>query len=174
MKYIALLRGINVGKTKRIDMKQLKLIFENIGYTGVSTYINSGNIIFESPENIKSINDEITSKLSDNFGYPVPLLIKTSRDLKSIVKKIPSSWLNDDIQRTDVAFLFSEIDSDKVINELPVRKEFIDVRYVKGAIFWNLKRENYNKSHLNKIISHKFYQYMTIRNINTVRYLAEK
>lgn len=174
MKYIALLRGINVGKTKRIDMKQLKSIFENIGYTAVSTYINSGNVFFESSKDIKSINGEIASTFFENFGYPISVLIMTSKDLKSIVKEIPLNWLNDDIQRTDVAFLFTEIDSDSVIDDLPLRKEFIDVRYVKGAIFWNVTRENYNKSHLNKLISHQLYQHMTIRNINTARYLAEK
>lgn len=174
MKYIALLRGINVGKTKRIDMKQLKSIFEAIGYTSVSTYINSGNILFESSKDLTNIHDEIKSMLFESYGYPISLIIKTSKDLKHIVNKIPLNWLNDDSQRTDVAFLFAEIDSSKVIDELPLRKEFIDVRYVKGAIFWNVKRENYNKSHLNKLISHKLYQYMTIRNINTARYLADK
>ena len=48
MKYVALLRGINAGKNRRIDMKELKLIFESIGCENVSTYINSGNVIFES------------------------------------------------------------------------------------------------------------------------------
>ncbi len=172
MKYIALLRGINVGKTKRIDMKQLKSIFETIGYTSVSTYINSGNIIFESSRKLTIIHDEIKSMLFDSYGYPVSLIVKTSEDLQNIVNEIPLNWINDQSERTDVAFLFAEIDSYEIIDELPLRKEFIDVRYVKGAIFWNVKRENYNKSHLNKLISHRFYQYMTIRNINTARYLA--
>ncbi len=173
MKYIALLRGINVGKTKRIDMKQLKSLFETAGYTSVSTYINSGNIFFESSRDLSIIYNEITSLLLERYGYPVSLIIKTSEDLRNIVKQIPSNWKNDDSERTDVAFLFAEIDSTKVIDELPLRKEFVDVRYVKGAVFWNIKRENYNKSHLNKLVGHKLYQYMTIRNINTARYLAE-
>ena len=60
----------------------------------------------------------------------------------------------------------------KIIDELPIKKEFLDIRYVKGAIFWNVKRDDYNKSQLNKIINHKSYKLMTIRNVNTARYLA--
>lgn len=62
----------------------------------------------------------------------------------------------------------------KSIDDLPINKEFIDVRYVKGALFWNVKRENVNKSQLGKLISHKVYKLMTVRNINTVRYLVGK
>jgi uncharacterized protein (DUF1697 family) len=46
------------------------------------------------------------------------------------------------------------------------------MRYVKGAIFWNVDRKKNNKSHINKLIGHKFYQLMTVRNVNTARFLA--
>lgn len=80
--------------------------------------------------------------------------------------------MNDKDQRTDVSYLFKEADSIEIIEKLPFRKEYIDVRYTKGALYWNLLRVNYNKSHLNRIISNELYQYMTIRNINTARHLA--
>lgn len=83
-------------------------------------------------------------------------------------------WKNDSEQKTDVAYLFSEIDSRKTIDEFPIKKEFIDMKYVKGAIIWNVKRKDYNRSHLNKIISLKQYQLMTIRNVNTARHLAKR
>jgi uncharacterized protein (DUF1697 family) len=174
MEYIALLRGINVGKTKRIDMKSLKNLFERIGYINVSTYINSGNVFFESTKPVSAIRKEIKLNLQNEFGYDIPTLIKMVKELQQIVEQIPTTWLNDTNQRTDVAFLFDEIDSIKIIDELPIRKEFIDIRYTKGALFWNVKPDNYNKSHLNKLISHRLYQQMTIRNVNTVRNLAGK
>lgn len=92
--------------------------------------------------------------------------------MKKIANIIPTEWQNDSSQRSDVAYLFPEIDSKKTMYDLPVNKEFMDIHYVKGAIYWNIDRKNYNKSHLNKIISHKLYQYMTVRNVNTARYLA--
>jgi uncharacterized protein (DUF1697 family) len=173
MRFAALLRGINVGKTKRIDMKNLKALFEAIGYHDVSTYINSGNVLFETSESVKIIVREIEQKFETEFGFKIPALVKSSIEMNSIVKKIPSDWVNDDTQRTDVAYLFDEADSKDIIDSLPIKKEFLNILYVKGALVWNVKRENYNKSHLNKLIGHKFYQFMTVRNVNTARHLAE-
>ncbi|NLL75142.1 MAG: DUF1697 domain-containing protein, partial [Erysipelothrix sp.] len=48
MKYVALLRGINVGGKNKVDMKELKALFIDLGYTEVQTYINSGNVIFDT------------------------------------------------------------------------------------------------------------------------------
>ena len=174
MKYSALLRGINVGKTKRIDMKNLIDLFDRIGYLNVSTYINSGNIFFESAKSVSIIRKEIESNMHNEFGYDIPALVKTIKELQQIAENIPSTWLNDTTQRTDVAYLFEEVDSIEIIDELPVRKEYIDIRYTKGALYWNVQRENYGKSNLNKLAGHKLYQYMTIRNVNTARYLAGK
>ena len=119
-----------------------------------------------------SLRATIEKAIKKEFGFDVPTLIKTER-VKKIADAIPNNWQNDSTQRSDIAYLFPEIDSKKTLDELPVKKELIDVRYIKGAIYWNIDRKNYNKSHLNKIISHKLYQFMTIRNVNTARYLAE-
>ncbi|WP_428738796.1 DUF1697 domain-containing protein [Sulfurimonas sp.] len=172
MKYIALFRGINVGKERRVDMKKLKMLFESLGCINVSTYINSGNVIFESKDNQADIIKKVEMALKKEFDFEIPTLIKTEQEMKQIEKAIPKEWQNDSSQRSDVAYLFPEIDSEKILDELPFKKEFIDVRYIQGAIYWNLDRKNYNKSHLNKIITHKMYQLMTLRNVNTARYLA--
>lgn len=174
MKYVALLRGINVGTTKRIEMKKLKAMFEKNGFENVSTYINSGNVLFESTKKKQMIHDEIKLNLHNKFGFDIPILIKTIKELQQIVDKIPTTWVNDETQRTDVAYLFDTVDSIEIISKLPFQKEYIDVRYTKGALFWNVLRNNYNKSHLNKLIGHELYQYMTVRNINTARYLSGK
>ena len=171
MKYVALLRGINVGKNKRIDMKKLKLIFEFIGCENVYTYINSGNVIFESNLDKIDIKNKIELVLNEKFEFNVPTLIKTKQELEEIVELIPENWVNDSTQKTDVAFLFSKADYPEIINELPVKKKYMEINYASGIIFWNVSRENYNKSDLNKIISHKIYKLMTVRNVNTVRIL---
>lgn len=174
MKYIALLRGVNVGGNRKVDMKKLKRLFESIGFTDVSTYVNSGNVIFKSNDDQKDVLKKIQTNLKSEFKFEIPTLVKTQKEMEEIVKAVPKSWLNDSLQRTDVAYLFPEIDSIKIVDELPIKKEFIDIRYSKGAIYWNLKRENVYKSHLAKIISHILYKSMTIRNVNTARYLAKQ
>ena len=172
MKYIALLRGINVGTSVRVEMKRLRSLFESLGFLNVATYINSGNVIFESDLPKKSALSMIQAAILNEFGVEIPVIVKTQKEMAAIASAIPDEWRNDTEQKTDVAYLFDDIDSPEIIEKLPVKREFIDIRYVKGAIFWNVSRENYNRSHLNKIISHKLYRLMTVRNVNTARFLA--
>ena len=169
--YVIFLRGINVGGNKKVEMKKLRSEFEKLGYTNVSTYINSGNVIFESQK--KPETKFLEKFLKKIFGFEIRILIKTKSEMARIVKAIPEEWQNDPEQRTDVAYLFKEIDTAKIVDELPVNKEFVDICYIKGALFWNLKRKNLNKSRLGKLIGHKTYQNMTVRNVNTARFLAK-
>lgn len=173
MKFVALLRGINVGNSVQVKMEDLKRIFESNQYRQVRTYINSGNICFESHDDKTRIQQEIEDKLFEKYQVEIRVLVKTIDELNMIVSKIPKSWTNDDYQKTDVAFLFDEIDATLLIDELPVKKEFINLIATPGAIVWNVTRENYNNSRLNKIISHKKYKEMTVRNVNTARKLSE-
>jgi uncharacterized protein (DUF1697 family) len=171
-KYVALLRGINVGKSKRVPMEKLREIFTSLEHINISTYINSGNVIFESTKNKNVIHREIGIAFKKELGFEIPTLVKTAREMGEILKSIPPHWENDLKQRTDVAYLFSEIDSENILEKLPIDKKFVDIRYTKGAIFWNVQRQNYNKSKLNRLIDHELYQLMTIRNVNTARFLA--
>lgn len=171
--YVALLRGVNAGKARRVDMKTLKSLIEGLGCTRVVTYINSGNVVFSSTEEASAIRRKIEKALEKEFKCEIPTLIKTAKEIQKIADAIPSEWKNDTAHRSDIAYLFEDADSKKIIEALPLRAEFMDIRYVKGAVFWHLDRKNYNKSHLNKLISHKLYQSMTVRNVNTARKLAE-
>ncbi|EPF26758.1 hypothetical protein HMPREF1221_00944 [Treponema socranskii subsp. paredis ATCC 35535] len=172
MDYIALIRGINVGNSVKINMKELKTLFEQCGFSNVSTYINSGNVIFKSHDKKSCITENIEKALHITTGSEVKVLVKTKSEMVKIANSIPGDWQNNDDEKTDVAYLFESIDTENIINELPIKKEYIQLLYVRGALIWNVRREDYNKSHLNKIISHKVYKDMTIRNVNTARYLA--
>lgn len=174
MNYVALLRGINVGGNHTVEMKKLKSLCESLGFENVSTYINSGNIVFEGNGTTENIRKILHENISNEFGFDVPTLVKSQQDMIRIAEAAPKQWVNDATQRTDVAYLFPEVDSEKIIDDLPIKKEFISLKYVKGALLWNIKRENINKSQLVKLISHKIYKFMTVRNVNTARYLGVK
>lgn len=173
MNYVALLRGINVGGNKKVEMKRLKGVFEEHGCTDVSTYINSGNVIFASSLSKAVLMEQVSKWIEDAFGFEVATLIKTQHEMKEIAAAIPSDWKNDEDHRTDVAYLFSEIDHPQVIDDLPFVKAYIDVRYIPGALYWRSARSNVMKSRMNKLIGHRLYKSMTMRNVNTARYLAE-
>ena len=172
MTYIALLRGVNVGIARRVEMKKIKALFESLGFGNVSTYLNSGNVLFESDSDCSTLRADIEAKFWHEFGFEIPTLVKTQQEMRDIASVIPSDWQNDDTHKTDIAYLFDQIDRDGIIDELPIKRQFLDIRYTKGALFWNVDRANYGKSQLVKLVSHKYYQLMTVRNINTGRYLA--
>ncbi len=172
MQYIALLRGINVGGTHKIEMKKLRELFLSLGYTDVSTYINSGNVFFQATGKNQLLRAKISTAIESTFGFPVPTLVKSRRDMQNIANAVPRMWGNDAGQKTDVAYLFPEIDMPETIDDLPLNRDIVAIRYVPGALFWNVARKNLGKSRLNKIAAHPYYRLMTVRNVNTCRYLA--
>ena len=173
MRYIALVRGINVGKKNWIPMDVLMSIFVNLGYRKVKTYINSGNVLFDSDDTPKKIQRSLEAAISGHFGETIPVIVKTQSEIAAIREIVPEIWQNDKQQSTNVVFLFPEIDREEIIQELPVKTEFVEFIYTKGALIWNIKRENLNKSRITNLSGHKFYRRMTIRNVNTLRKLAE-
>jgi uncharacterized protein (DUF1697 family) len=111
--YISLLRGINVGGKKPIKMKLLKGVFENIGFKNVRTYIQSGNVIFQSKETKnKKLEMIISEGLFKSFGFEVPLVILKKNELEIISENnIFILNRNEDISKLAVTFLSSEPDN---------------------------------------------------------------
>lgn len=173
MIYLALLRGINVGGKNKVEMKKLKITFEKLGFTNVVTYINSGNIVFE--DNLKKKNviiREIESGIKNDFGFKIKVLVKDYENIKHIFNKLPDTWLKNETMRTDVMFLWDELDNEKITEQLQI-SSVDNVKYVSGAVLWNVKGKDYNKSKMPKLIGTKIYKNMTVRNVNTVRKIFE-
>lgn len=173
MIFVALLRGINVGGNNKVDMKQLKGVFEDLGLKNVKTYINSGNIIFEDTSHTpKKLVTLLEKAIEKNFGFAVKVLIRDINSIKKIHKALPNSWVNDDTMKCDVMFLWESVDSKKVLDDVVIKENIDDVKYVAGAILWRLDRKNAGKSGIMKLIGTKLYKQMTIRNCNTLRKLV--
>lgn len=175
MLYVALLRGINVGGKNKVDMKQLKSAFEDAGMTDVRTYINSGNVIFSSKVRAKAkLVNQIEEVIAKRFGFDVRVVIRDVKEMKALVKAVPTKWTNDQNMRCDVMFLWSEVDRPSVIKEFKSDPKMEDVRYAGGAVIWRIDRKDVNKSKLFRgIFGTPLYKQMTIRNANTVRKLLE-
>lgn len=90
MKYIALLRGINVGGHKKVPMAELRDLLENSGFTNVKTYIQSGNVVLKSSEeNAKEIETKISKGIKNHFGFEVPVLVRTVSQIKATFQNCP-------------------------------------------------------------------------------------
>ncbi len=172
VKYVALLRGINVGNGARVRMKDLKALLEGLGLADVVTYLNSGNVVFSSAMDSAGLTRVVGDALSRAHGQEIPTLIKTSAEIISVAASIPAEWGSDQGQQTYVAYLFGDVDTPDLVSDLPVNFEFLTIYYTPGAIVWNIKREDYNRSHITKIAGHSSYARMTTRNVNTARMLA--
>lgn len=168
-----MLRGVNVGKSKRLSMAQLKVVFESLGHADVTTYTNSGNVLFEAPGTPSAIRKRLEEALHGRFGFSVEVLVMAHKDVRRIARAIPEDWRNDERQRTDVAYVLDGADAKAVAAELPFNREVVRTRCVKGAVIWNLDRKDYGRSRLNRIIGHQTYKAMTIRNSNTARVIGE-
>ncbi|MFK8006001.1 MAG: DUF1697 domain-containing protein [Saprospiraceae bacterium] len=90
-KYISILRGINVGGKRKILMADLKELYKSLGFENIITYIQSGNVIFESKK--KNNNNVFTRKIKEaifeKYGFDVPVIIRSVKEIKSIVKNHP-------------------------------------------------------------------------------------
>lgn len=174
MIYIALLRGINVGGNNKVEMKRLKVSFEEAGMENVRTYINSGNVIFESDVVEKrKLVAKLEKVIEDDFGLEIKVLLVADHELDLIKQSLPDDWRNDTEMKCDVMFLWEEVDNPQVMEALPIKAEIDVVKYVKGAVIWKVDRENINKTGIMKLVGTSLYRQMTIRNCNTVRKLWE-
>lgn len=167
--YVALLRSINVGGNSKVEMPKLKKVFESLEYSDVSTYINSGNVIFSSNAKVDTL--VIEKALKKQFGFDIRIVVRDMKNIQKIVKAIPLDLNNDTEQKTDVLFLWDEFDNKKSL-ELLCLNEVDRAIYVSGAIVWNIKRSDYGKSAMSKFVGTKLYKGMTARNVNTVRRLG--
>ncbi len=175
MKYVALLRGINVGGNNKVEMKKLKALFESLGFDDVVTYINSGNVVFGSKKvSPKTLAKKIETAIENEFGFTVAVLVRDEKNIATVAKKIPAAWVNNAEMRTDVLFLWSEIDNPKIVKEFEVNAGIEHLKYIDGAVVWNIKKKDYNKSRVPKIMLRKdVYKNITIRNVNTLRKLND-
>ncbi|GGF26778.1 hypothetical protein GCM10010954_27290 [Halobacillus andaensis] len=174
MIYVALLRGINVGGKNKIDMKLLKQTFERVGMTSVVTYINSGNIVFTDHQFSENELPFILEKaIEEDFGLRINVVIRSFNNFKKVIASLPESWKNDKLMKSDVLFLWDDIDDETVLEELVIKSDIDTVKYIDGAILWSVDRNNVTKSGMQRLVGSKVYKQMTIRNVNTTRKIYE-
>ncbi len=170
MIYVALLRGINVGGKNKIDMKQLRVTFENIGMNSVTTYINSGNIIFSDKTHTQKKLESLLGKaVHHDFGLEIKVLLLNINELSIIINTLPDNWKDDKYMKCNVLFLWGEIDDKTILNKIAVKHDIDKVVYVPGAVLWAVEQKKVTKSGLMKLAGTDVYKNMTIRNVNTTR-----
>ena len=174
MKYVLLLRGINVGGKNKVAMSDLKDMISKLGYENVITYINSGNIIFDTNDNKEIVRVKISHML-ETFPFSINKVILTQEEYLDEISNLPE-WWSEELFRRDVLFYRDKVDYSVMkerIKMMPLNDEM--VHFGKRAVFWGKCNEkNYLSTSYHKLLmKESFYKSITIRNARTFEKIIE-
>ena len=173
--HLALLRGINVSGHNMIKMEALKVMLENIGFTNVRTYIQSGNVFVDTQEESPSkVGFIIKQEIFKVFGHEVPAVVITKDDLELCFKNNPYLKEKDiDIKKLYVAFVSVALKSEN-INDLKISQFKPDEASIDGNRIFIKYAVGAGKTRFDqKYIEKKLNVTATIRNWNTVTNLLK-
>jgi uncharacterized protein (DUF1697 family) len=175
LKYLALLRGINVGGNNLINMADLRQCLEDTGFNKVSTYIQSGNVLFESSARDPArVAGKMERALSARFGYTALVVLLSEEELEAVIEGAPEHFGTDpESYRYDVIFLRSPFQAPEVLPTVKLKPGVDEAFANQHAIYcWRLISKA-SQSSLPKLIAHPAYKSMTIRNWNTTSKLHQ-
>ena len=174
-RWIAFLRAINAGRGRTVRMEGLLRAFESLGYSGVRTFMATGNVVFETTaQNTRMLERRIENKLRESLGIEVPTFIRSDAQVAEIADYLPFQASENDAAELNIIFLADELDEQQV-QKLMALKTGADEFHVHGReIYWLRRRKPggsaFSSVPLEKTIGLPF----TIRGSRTVKKLAEK
>ena len=172
--HLILLRGINVSGHNMIKMEILKTTLENIGFLNVRTYIQSGNVFVDTPEeNASKVGFQIKQEIFKSLGLDVPLVVVNKLDLESCFKNNPFLKNTIDIKKLYIAFISKEL-TNSALDELKISQFKPDEASIDKSRIYIKYDIGAGKTRLDqKYIEKKLNVVATIRNWNTVTTLLE-
>ena len=171
MKYVAFLRAINVGGHAIIKMADLKKMFESAGLENVQTYIQSGNVIFESGEDEEALTKRIERQLEKAAEYKIHVFVRTMQEVQSIAEKAPFTPQADEIAY--VTFLGKKPDRKSQQALLSFKSEADDFAF-KGRELFNLRRDREKSIFSGNFVEKILKMPSTTRNLNTISKIVAK
>lgn len=176
-KYIALLRGINISGKNKIPMSELKKEFEILGYENVTTYLNSGNVIFTSNIDKKEIIiNSIHKMIKEKFSIDIPVYVMNASQLKELLENQPEWWGTSNKKIYDnIIFIIPPTTFEEVYNTIGEPKQELEkIKEYKNNIFWSYSLKDYRKTNWwAKTVSTSISNSITIRTANTMKKVLE-
>lgn len=171
--YIVLLRGINVGGNNIIAMSELKQALLAMGFLEVRTYLNSGNVTFESTcESPQVLSHQIQTMIQDEFGLSIPVYVTSKETLASKLAHAPAWWgtTNSDIY-DNLIFLIPPLTFASFYAEMgEPNADYEQIAQYEDLVFWSFTRQDYQKTNWwAKTTKARIKDSITIRTANTVR-----
>jgi len=175
-RYVALLRGINVGGKNAVPMPALKASFEDAGFGNVTTYIQSGNVVFDAPSSSQAeLTRRIEGLIRKAFThYDASVVLRSRSQMRAVVQKAPKGFgTYPSTYRYDVIFLKAPVTAGSAIRGFPAKEGVDRVWPGTGVLYASRLIGRATQSHISKISSLPIYKQMTIRNWNTTTKLLE-
>ena len=175
-RYVALLRGINVGGKNLIPMPALKTAFEGDGFEDVRTYIQSGNVVFSTRTSKQAeLTRRIERMLRETFGhYEASVALRSRAQMRSIIERAPDGFGTEPtLYREDVIFLMPPLTARTVVQSVPIKEEVDRIWAGTGVVYFSRLTSRAAQSRLSRVVSMPIYKSMTIRNWNTTTKLAK-
>lgn len=167
--YVALLRGINVGGSNLIRMSALKSCFEAQGLCDVSTYIQSGNVLFTAGRsNPHALTGQIEKALSKTFSYSARVVLRSFEEMKAIVDGAPKGFGGrPGAYRYDLVFLRHSLTAGEAMKSVTPKPGVDRVFAGDGVLYCSRLISKAAQSRLSRIAGTPAYQDITVRNWNT-------
>ena len=175
MRYILLLRGINVGGKNKVAMSELKTLLERLNFQNVQSYINSGNLFFSSTDTLDICICKIKDLLESHYEFSIPFALLTKEEYLKEKVNLPE-WWNEELARRDVLFFSHHLDKRFVLEFLYQANFHNEIVYVGNhAVFWGKfdEAEYLKTSYHKQLLKQNFYKMITIRNGNTFEKIAQ-
>jgi uncharacterized protein (DUF1697 family) len=173
MKYVAFLRGINVGGKTIIKMEELRKVFASLGFTNVKTYIQSGNVVFESDKNDQAKLAEIIANAVESNFFKTPIMIRSIDEIKQAIANNPFANEQFEDKLFHIVFLNEKLTDEKIEMLLSNNSEKEIFAVINREIYC-LLRENVSGSLLGKkYIDNKLKVAATARNWRTIHKILE-
>ena len=172
-RFVCLLRGINVGGNNIIKMADLKLCFEGEGFEKVSTFIASGNVLFEAAGAAAKLTSGLEQTLSKRFEYGSRVVLRSAAEMKAVIEAAPKGFGKEPAKYKYDAFFVKEPRTAADVVAALNPKEGVDRVWAgDGVVYTSRLIAKASQSRLGKVASSPVYQDITIRNWNTTQKLA--
>jgi uncharacterized protein (DUF1697 family) len=174
VRYLALVRGINVGGKNIIKMSDLRSVFESLGCQDVTTYIQSGNVLFTSAlKNTASLAVSIERALSAKFAGTFPVVVLTGQKLERVTANAPPGFGQDPARyRYDVIFLRPPSRAALILPTISLRQGVDEALERNGVLYLRRLTIRASESHLSRLTRNAAYSSMTVRNWKTTTALC--
>ena len=174
-RFVALVRGINVGGRNAVRMPDLVACFDDAGFEDVTTYLQSGNVLFTAPRRkARALEKELEPMLEERFGMPLLVVVRSRDELAATIDSAPPDHGSPKL-RSEVIFLKHPLTAEKALAEFPDLRDGVDsVAPGPAAIYFSRVAARATKTRIQVLMGMPIFQRMTMRTWRTCTTLLEK